>query len=149
MKKEEVKNLMSQLKNSVLENIERNKQIILLKEECSKHETFKRSIIEKIVDYVLEDTGYVRGQRYDRNGTMCTFVDVSLSNMMYMYRFTLDFAPNTKAGKPGKRIDPKYRLEIDLSAYPEIYDVIKELNDKDKEFLTWRFDRMYPEYMKH
>ena len=148
MKKEEVKNLMSQLKNSVLGNIERNKQIELIQEERSKHETFKRSIIEKIVDYVLEDKGYVRGQRYDRNGTMCTFVDVSTSNMMYWYKLILNFAPDTKAGKPGKRIDGKYRLDIDLSVYPEIYDVLKEIDDKDKEFREWRFYRMYPEYKK-
>lgn len=149
MKKEEVKNLMSQLKNSVLGNIERYKQIELLKEECSKHENFKSSVIKRIVDYVLEDIGYVRGQRYDRNGTMCTFVDVSTFNMMDLYRLILDFAPDTKAGKSGKRIDIKYRLNIDLSAYPEIYDVLKELNDKDKEFREWHFYRMYPEYMKH
>ena len=148
MKKEEVKNLMSQLKNSVLGNIERNKQIILLKEEYSKHESFKRSVIEKIVNYVLEDIGYVRGQRYDRNGTMCTFVNVSTFNMMDLYRLILDFAPDTKAGKPGKRIDVKYRLNIDLSTYPEIYDALKELNDKDKEFREWHFYRMYPEYKK-
>ncbi len=148
MKKEEVKNLMSQLKNSVLGNIERNKQIELLQEECSKHETFKRSIIEKIVDYVLEDIGYVRGQRYDRNGTMCTFVDVSTSNMMYWYKLILNFAPDTKAGKPGKKVNTKYGLEIDLSAYPEIYDVIQELKDKDREYREWHFYRMYPEYMK-
>ena len=148
MKKEEVKYLMLQLRNSVLENIERNKQIEILKEECSKHETFKRSIIEKIVDYVLEDTGYVRGQRYDRNGTMCTFVDVTTSNMMYWHKLLLNFAPDTKAGKPGKKIDGKYRLDIDLSAYPEIYDVLKELEDKDKNYREWHFYRMYPEYMK-
>jgi len=149
MEKEEVKNLMSQLRKSVLENMERNKQIILLKEECSKHENFKKSVIEKITDYVLEDKGYVRGRRYDRGGTMCTFVGVSTSNMMYLYKLILDFAPDTKAGKPGKRIDVKYRLEIDLSSYPEIYDVIKELKEKDREFLTWHYTRMYPEYMKH
>jgi hypothetical protein len=148
MKKEEVKYLMLQLRNSVLENTERYKQIILLQEECSKHEGFKKSIIEKIVDYILEDKGYVRGQRYDRNGTMCTFVDVTASNMMYWYKLILNFAPDTKAGKPGKRIDTKYSLEIDLSAYPEIYDVLKELEEKDKEFREWRFYRMYPEYKK-
>lgn len=148
MKKEEVKNLMSQLKNSVLGNIERNKQLEILKEECSKHEAFKRSILEKIVDYVLEDKGYVRGQRYDRNGTMCTFVDISTSNMLYWYKLILNFAPDTKAGKPGKRIDTKYNLEIDLSTYPEINDVFKELNDKDKEYREWHFYRMYPEYIK-
>ena len=148
MKKEEVKYLMSQLKNSVLENTERYKQIILLKEEYSKHENFKSSVIKRIVDYILEDIGYVRGQRYDRNGTMCTFVDVSTFNMMDLYRLILDFAPDTKAGKPGKRIDIKYRLNIDLSTYPEIYDVLKELNDKDKEFREWHFYRMYPEYKK-
>ena len=39
-------------------------------------------------------------------------------------------------------------MNIDLSVYPEIYDVLKKLNDKDKEFREWRFYRMYPEYKK-
>lgn len=136
--------MMEEYRSASEKGIETRRKITELQDVMTSVRSVQQKVAREITKYVLEDQGYRIGETYERNGVKCTLIEAGKSATSIFKRqvLKLEFAPMTKAGKPGKRTDWRLDQEISLNAYPEIGKVLKEVQESEDDYQNWFYSRL-------